>query len=249
MPRPRPRRIVKRPPASAHEVKTSPPDERQLPQIGDLLKGRGFVHRPRRQSSDGIGHPAGFPHRQTHARTFPENRGVYDPRSARSTVAEFSRPTCPVADRRAILFVKNVDAIRLKIERLRQNYCASIDPGQWHRSRTISIHPCGLNAAVFDGGYALQTGQTETGNHLRSSSRYAGGQFDPDYRHRSGRAPPQLLPEEDVSGSSGRRSARHFRNPGSLARDPAVDAGLFIPLPPRPPISPAGSPRIRCPLS
>jgi hypothetical protein len=62
----------------------------------------GAVRRLCRQSSDRIGRRAGFPHRQTHARTFPENWGVYDPRSARSTVAEFSRPTCPAADRRAI---------------------------------------------------------------------------------------------------------------------------------------------------
>jgi hypothetical protein len=99
------------------------------------------------------------------------------------------------------LFVKNLDAARLKIERLRQITAPQSTPVNGTAAEQFQFTPAVECSGFVDEGYALQTGQTETATTSEAPPDMLAANLIPITDAAPAEPPPQLLPEEDVSAT------------------------------------------------
>jgi hypothetical protein len=99
------------------------------------------------------------------------------------------------------LLVKNLDAVRLKIERLRQITTPQSTPVNGEAAEQFQFTPAVEFSGFANGEYALQTGQTETATTFEAPPDVLAANLIPIADAASPEPAPQLLPEEDVSSA------------------------------------------------
>jgi hypothetical protein len=181
----------------ALELKTSPPDERPLPQIGDLLNvvdsSIGHVaHQLTESATPQVSRIARL--LREHSRRIGEFM-TRDPRGRQvpNSLAQLAR--C-LADEHALL-VKNVDAIKLKVERLRKMTAPQSAPISAAAAEEFQF-TMPPDTGFSSGDYALQTGQTETGTTSEVPD-VLGANLIPIADTAPPEPAPELLPEQNVS--------------------------------------------------
>jgi hypothetical protein len=182
----------------APESKTSLPDERPLPQIGDLLNvvDSSLGHVAHQLTESAIPQVSRIARLlREHSRRIGEFM-TRDPRGRQlpNSLAQLAR--C-LADEHALL-VKNVDAVKLKVERLRKITAPQSAPINAGAAEEFQFTMPSEPARFSSGDYALQTGQTETGTTSEVPD-VLGANLIPIADTAPPAPAPELLPEEDVS--------------------------------------------------